>query len=155
MYDSFFLVYLTDMQYELLLKNWSGPFATPRAQCAAPGPRRRLQLAHNSSTSGGKLSLSVSGGAGRPSVVFSTDNSSKYQSEPSDNTRLQARRRNTGRTVLCGPGTGSAPHRARRKTTGARFGCCVATIGCVLYSFQLAIAPRNKSNPHLQAGGRE
>ena len=130
-HGSLFLVYLTDIAVCTPLKNWSDPFATPRALCAAPGPRRRLQLAHNSSTSGGKLSLSVSGGVGPPSVAFSTDITSKYQSLSSDITHLHARRRNTGRTVHSGPGTGSAPHPARRKTTGACFGCCMATISCV------------------------
>ena len=134
-HGSLFLVYLTDIAVCTPLKNWSDPFATPRALCAAPGPRRRLQLAHNSSTSGGKLPLSVFGGAGRPSVAFSTDITSKYQSVSSDMTHLHARRRNTGQVAPCGPGTGSAPHPARRKTIAACFGCCVAAISCLLCSF--------------------
>ena len=112
------------------------------------------ELAQHLTGRGGKLLARVLGAVWPPSVVFSTASTSKHQSEPSDLARLHARRLNTGHTGRCGPGTASATHRTRRKTTDARFGCCVATIGCVLYSFQLAIAPRNKSNVTF-AGSRQ
>ena len=93
------------------------------------------ELAQHLTRRGGKLLARVLGAVWPPSVAFSTDITSKYQSVSSDMTHLHAHRRNTGHTVHSGPGAGSAPHPARRKTTAACFGCCVAAISCLLCSF--------------------
>ena len=113
------------------------------------------ELAQQLTRRGGKLLPRVLGAVWPPSVAFSTVITSKHQSVSSDMTHLHAHRRNTGQVAHCGPGTGSAPHPARRKTTGACFECCIATINCLLCSFNWHYHSKTSQMRCLLAGDKK